>query len=68
MSPYDSQSDELPIDREIRIEKMKRELEELSGGSLISGGSGELPPSLEEEFLDLVLKFEKRSRTAISIA
>ena len=47
------------IDREIRIERMKRELEELSGGSMISGSFGEVPPELEEVFLERACEFEK---------
>ena len=47
------------IDREIRIERMKRELEELSGGSMISGSFGEVSPELEEVFLERACEFEK---------
>lgn len=42
--------DEADVDREIRIEKMKRELEELSGGAMISGSVGDMPLELEEVF------------------
>lgn len=38
---------------------MRRELDELAGGEMISGGSGELPPAMEEEFLTRMLAFEK---------
>lgn len=55
-SPHEDESD---VDREIRIEKMKRELEELSGGSFASGAFGEVSPELEETFLERVLDFEK---------
>jgi len=51
--------DESDIDREIRIERMKRELEKLSGGSFISGSFGEVSPELDEIFLERVLDFEK---------
>ena len=54
-SPHEDESD---VDREIRIEKMKRELEELSGGSFISGSFGEVSPELDEIFLDRVCAFE----------
>jgi hypothetical protein len=54
-SPHEDESD---VDREIRIEKMKRELEELSGGSFASGAFGEASPELEEIFLDRVCAFE----------
>ena len=52
-SPLDSTSEnEADIDREIRVERMKRELEELSGGAMISGSMGDMPPELEEVFLE----------------
>jgi hypothetical protein len=47
------------VDREIRIEKMKRELEELSGGSMVSGSVEEVSSELEEIFLERVCEFEK---------
>jgi len=53
--------DEADVDREIRIEKMKRELEDLSSGSVISGNFGEVSPGLEEAFLTRVCDFEKAS-------
>jgi len=52
-------NDERDVDRDIRIEKMKRELEALSGGEMIMGGSEDVPPSLEEAFLERVCAFEK---------
>jgi hypothetical protein len=55
-SPHEDESD---VDREIRIEKMKRGLEELSGGSFVSGAFGEVSPELDEIFLERVLDFEK---------
>ena len=55
-SPHEDKGD---ADREIRIEKMKRELEELSGGSFVSGAFGEVSPELDEIFLERVLEFEK---------
>jgi hypothetical protein len=55
-SPHEDRSD---VDREIRIERMKRELDELSGGSFVSGSFGEVSPELEEIFLDRVCEFEK---------
>jgi len=55
-SPHEDEGD---IDREIRIEKMKRELEELSGGSMVSGSLEDVPPELEEIFLERVCEFEK---------
>jgi hypothetical protein len=54
-----SAEDETDVDREIRIEKLRRELDDLSGGSMISGHFGELSPRIEEDFLARVLEFEK---------
>src|SRR6266487_1759547 len=51
--------DEADVDREIRIEKMKRELEDLSGGSMISGSVGDVPPELEEVFLERACAWER---------
>jgi hypothetical protein len=51
--------DEAEVDREIRIEKMKRELDELAGGTMISGGFGEVPPPIEDAFLARACRFEK---------
>jgi hypothetical protein len=60
MSAFDAgPGDEANIDREIRIEKMKRELEELSGGSMVTGSFEEVSPELEEIFLERVCEFEK---------
>jgi hypothetical protein len=60
MSAFDpAPEDEVDVDREIRIEKMKRELDDLADGSMISGGFGEVPPELEEAFLTRVCEFEK---------
>ncbi len=62
MSSFDrAPDDEANVDREIRIEKMKRELEDLTGGSMISGDFGEVSPSLEEAFLTLACEYEKAS-------
>jgi hypothetical protein len=62
MSVFDpAPEDEADVDREIRIQKMKRELDELSGGSMISGDFGEVPPGLEEAFLTLACEYEKAS-------
>jgi len=47
------------VDREIRLEKMKRELEELSSESIISGSFGDVSPELEEIFLERVCEFEQ---------
>ncbi len=60
MSTFRSKpDDEADVDREIRIEKMKRELEDLAGGPMISGAFGQVSPELEEIFLERVCEFEK---------
>ena len=38
---------------------MKRELEELSGGAMISGSVGDVPPELEEVFLERACAWER---------
>src|ERR1700757_5216503 len=59
MSAFDpTPEDKADVDREIRIERMKRELEELSGSSFVSGSFGEASPELEEIFLERVCAFE----------
>jgi hypothetical protein len=54
-----SRDDEADADREIRIEKMRRELDELAGGSMISGELGDVPPTIEEAFLARACAFER---------
>ncbi len=45
--------DEADVDREIRIEKMKRELDEIAGGKMFSGNLGAaVPLKMEEAFLE----------------
>jgi hypothetical protein len=56
--PYSS-GDEADVDREIRIEKMKRELDEITGGKMFSGSLGAVPSKLEEVFLEQVLAYER---------
>jgi hypothetical protein len=64
----DSRPDYPPdLDREIHIEAIKRELDRISNGTMIHGGSGEVSPALEENFLERVLTFELASSTPLSI-
>lgn len=56
--PY-SPGDEADVDREIRIEKMKQELDEIAGGKMFSGSLGTVPSKIEEVFLEQVLAYEK---------
>jgi hypothetical protein len=51
--------EEAEIDREIRIEKMKRELDEIAGGKVHSGNFGPVPSKLEEAFLEQALAYER---------
>jgi hypothetical protein len=46
-------------ERAIRIQKLKREVEELAGGQMFSGGSDDCPPEIEEQFWEYVLAFER---------
>jgi hypothetical protein len=60
MSAFDpGPGDEADVDREIRIEKMKGELEDLAGGPMISGAFGQVSPELEEIFLERACEFER---------
>lgn len=51
--------EEADIDREIRIERMKREIDEIAGGEMGSGSFGPVPAKLEEAFLKKVLAYER---------
>ena len=60
MSAFNSSpGDKRDVDHEIRIEKMKRELQQLGDEQFVSGGFEEVPPELEETFLERVSEFEK---------
>jgi hypothetical protein len=60
MSAFDlTPEDEAEVDREIRIARLRRELEDLAGGSFISGSIGDVPDDLEEAFLTRACEFEK---------
>jgi hypothetical protein len=51
--------EEAEIDRQIRIEKMKEELDQITGGETRSGGFGPISSALEEAFLEQALAFER---------
>src|SRR5450755_3992823 len=57
--PPNRPDDEADVDREIRIEKMKRELDEMAGGKMLSGSFGPVSPEIEEAFLEQVLAYER---------
>ena len=46
------------VDREIRIEKLRREIDEVAGGEMISGKVADCDPKVEEAFLENVLALE----------
>jgi len=46
-------------DPEVRIEKLKQEVREITGEEIISQVSDECPPEVEEKFWENVLQFEK---------
>ena len=46
------------VDREIRVEKLRREIEEVAGGEMFSGKSAGCDPKIEESFLEHVLALE----------
>jgi hypothetical protein len=50
--------DDTDIDREIRIEKMKRELEDIAGGKIFSGSLAPTSLELEEAFFKRALAYE----------
>lgn len=60
--PDESHSDPLnldAVDREIRIEKLRRNIEEVTGSEMISGQVHAVDPKLEEAFLENVLAVEE---------
>ena len=57
-NPY-SPEDEADVDREIHIEKMKRELDEIADGKMLSGSFGPVPSKIEEAFLEQALTYER---------
>ena len=46
------------VDREIRLEKLRRELDEVAGGEMFSGKVADCDPKIEETFLENVLALE----------
>ncbi|HAM71292.1 MAG TPA: hypothetical protein DCM86_06580 [Verrucomicrobiales bacterium] len=47
------------LERDLRIQRMVDELQELAGGRLIMGHSASCPPEIMEAFLQEVLAFER---------
>jgi hypothetical protein len=52
-------SDNEAVDRQIRIARMKDELDQIAGGKMLTGGFGSVPAALEEAFLEQALAFER---------
>ncbi len=46
------------VDREIRIERLRREIDEVTGGEMFSGKIAGCDPAIEEAFLENVLALE----------
>jgi len=46
------------VDREIRIEKLRREIDEIAGGEVVGGKIADCDPKVEEAFLENVLALE----------
>lgn len=47
------------VDREIRLERLRREIGEIAGEELITGKLAEVEPPVEEAFLESVLAVEE---------
>ena len=59
--PDSPQDDPLGLDRaerEIRIEQLRRQIQETTGEEILSDKTAECPPELEEAFLENVLELE----------
>lgn len=50
---------EADADRQIRIARMKDELDQIAGGKMLAGGFGPVSSGLEEKFLEHALAFER---------
>ena len=57
-SPGDDPLNLEGVDREIRIEKLRREIDEVAGGEMFSGKTADCDPKVEEAFLEDVLALE----------
>jgi hypothetical protein len=52
------------VDREIRLEKLRRDIDEIAGGEVFSGKVADCDPKLEESFLEHVLALETHGFTS----
>jgi hypothetical protein len=61
LMPDESQNDPLGlegVDREIRIQKLRREIDDVTGGEMFSSKTADCDPKVEEMFLENVLAVE----------
>jgi hypothetical protein len=63
MSPQDDPLDLERVDQEIRINELKEEARELTGGEMHAWEAENCPPDLADQFWNHVLAFEKAPRT-----
>ena len=63
MAAYDPNEFE-DIDRDIRLNELRHEAEDLAGGSINLWQSDTCPPDLAEQFLRHVVDFEKAPKTS----
>ena len=61
--PIDDPNDLERIDQEIRINELKHEAEELTGGKMTAWESEDCPPELSEAYWQRVVDYEKQSMT-----
>jgi hypothetical protein len=61
--PFADESDDplgiADVDSEIRIEKLKEEIAKATGGELLESKMGDLPPAIEEAYLEQVRDIER---------
>ena len=57
--PFEDESDDPDVDQEIRIEKLKDEIAEAAAGGMHEIKTGDLPPSIEEAFLEQIRDIER---------
>ena len=52
------------VDRDIRIQKLRHEIEDVTGGEMVEGKGADLDPKVEEAFLENVLAVESHGFVA----
>ena len=61
--PVEDPNDLERVDREIHINELKRQAEELTGGEMVSGESDDMPPEMAEQFWEQVVEYERAPLT-----